>query len=199
MTSFTKSALLLTLLFVIASISSKLNLKNKIKQDYQSYIDKNLLNYYDAASKKTVTGVLAKAAIVSNVDGTVRAISPKFELSKYKTQIAENNAIVDIDMDEFANIVDAFKNSGKPTLKGGITLNKLPYYFRSFDAQNQVLYLKKVDGGATIAKTNQSFIIGVFSKEKTVKLPNGQEVPQDDKMTDANIERFQKLLLDLKL
>ena len=67
--------------------------------------------------------------------------------------------------------------SNKKGTFAALTLDGKKCQITHFDTDVGVVYLKIKDGGATVAKTNPAFIIGVYNTTKKYK-KDGKEFPQ---------------------
>ena len=55
---------------------------------------------------------------------------------------------------------------------------------------NAFVYLKIKEGGATIAKTNQAYVVGIYSTAKKYKTGEGKELPQSVGMCNTVVENL---------
>ena len=55
---------------------------------------------------------------------------------------------------------------------------------------NAFVYLKIKEGGATIAKTNKAFVVGIYSTAKKYKTGEGKELPQSVGMCNTAVENL---------
>ena len=55
---------------------------------------------------------------------------------------------------------------------------------------NAFVYLKIKEGGATIAKTNKAFVVGIYSTAKKYKTGEGKELPQSVGMCNTVVENL---------
>jgi hypothetical protein len=162
---------------------------------WNDYVNAYLINNTDANSGKTATNVTEHAAIIGNADGTVWASSQGFSLGTYKTTLEKDDGnTYEANVNEFANLLDAFNNKGNTNLAGGIRINKEKYFAVSMDSERNVLYLKKSGGGACVAKSNLAFVIGTWnSKLKEVNY-NGVHTPQNPGDANKACESLQEFL-----
>lgn len=169
----------------------------KILNSWQEYVNGYLVNNTDATTGKTAENVCEHGAIVGNQDGTLWASTPGFTLVKYNATIEnEDGTTQKAEIDEFANLFDAFNNNGSTSRMGGIRLNKEKYFVISFDSDRSVMYLKKSGGGACIAKSNLGFVIGTFSSKLKVTSYSGTQEPQNSALTNRACESLQTFLLE---
>ena len=124
---------------------------------WADYISNSLLNKQDAAGH-IYNNVLTQAAIYGH-NGAKWAATDKFEIGA----------------DEINKFNDFFKqtSNGTPSLMMGGKKYQVTHY-----EPNAFAYLKIKDGGATIAKTNQAYIIGIYSI-KVNYLYDGKPLPQN--------------------
>ena len=95
-----------------------------------------------------------------------RAASPGFSLDTYDAVVDQGTASSSsARIDELAALVEAYQNRGATTRPGGIRLHREKYFPISYiDTENGgLLCLRKRNGGACVAKSNQVYIIGTFS------------------------------------
>jgi profilin len=86
--------------------------------------------------------------------------------------------------DEIKNINTLFgqKNNSIPSIVMGGKKYQVTHY-----EEGAFAYLKIKDGGATIAKTNQAYIIGVYNTTKKYKY-DGKEMPQSVGVCNTMVE-----------
>jgi hypothetical protein len=127
---------------------------------WQDYVDNFLINHTNPNTGKSAYTICQYGAIVGNQDGTIWASTPGFTFEKYSTEIDDDQGNpTKVEIDEFANLKQAFDNNGVSSMKGGIRIHKEKYFIVSYDSDRQVLYLKKNGGGAAIAKSNLGFVL----------------------------------------
>jgi hypothetical protein len=163
---------------------------------WQDYIDNYLVNFTDANKGVTATNVCEAGALCGNADGTIWASTAGFKLGSEQVEIEKDDGsgTYKTNLNEFNNLLNAFNNNGVCTAVGGIRLNGDKYFIVSFDADRQILYLKKSGGGAAVAKSNLAFAIGIFNSSKKLKNFHGQEEPQNPGMTNRVVEELQAFL-----
>ena len=133
---------------------------------WDAYISNALLNKEDA-NKHVYNNVLTQAAIYGH-NGAKWASTDKF----------------DIGADEINKLNDFFKqtSNGTPSIMMGGKKYQVTHY-----EPNAFAYLKIKEGGATIAKTNQAYIIGVYSTHSNY-LYDGKPMPQSVGMCNTVVE-----------
>jgi hypothetical protein len=167
---------------------------------WQDYVNNYLVNNTDQNSGKTAVNVVEHGAIIGNTDGTVWAATPGFTLEVYSATVEkEDGTSENVEINEFANLLDAFNNGGKTTKKGGIRIHKEKYFIVISDTEKNVMYLKKSGGGAAIAKSNLGFVIGTFSSKLKTKNYHGAEEPQNPGMVNRAVEELQTFLKENNL
>ena len=159
---------------------------------WNDYVSNKLINSVDANGHK-LTNVLENGALIGVNDGVTWAASAGFSIAKHKGTVEGSG---EVEIDEFANIQDAFNNGGDCKKVGGIRLNKEKFYMVNFDADKKVMYLKKQGGGACIAKSNMAYIIGVFATAKKMKFDEKEE-NQNPGMCNKVVEELQEYLISL--
>ena len=88
-----------------------------------------------------------------------------------------------------AEVQDLVKFFGKkPGEVPAVTMGGKKYQVTHYEEGN-VAYLKIKDGGATVAKTNQALIIGVYNTTKKYK-SDGKELPQSVGMCNTVVEEL---------
>ena len=130
------------------------------------YITNSLINKQDA-NKHVYNNVLTEAAIMGH-DGAEWA----------------KTAGLAIKPDEINKLNDLFKQSENNT--PSITLGGKKYQVTHYE-KNAFVYLKIKEGGATVAKTNKAYIIGVYNTSKKYKY-DGKELPQGVGMCNTVVE-----------
>ena len=86
--------------------------------------------------------------------------------------------------DEIKKLVDLFKQSENNT--PSIMLGGKKYQVTHYE-KNAFVYLKIKEGGATVAKTNKAFIIGVYNTSKMYTY-DGKPLPQGVGMCNTVVE-----------
>ena len=139
------------------------------------YINNSLLNKQDAAGH-VYNNVLTQAAIYGH-NGAKWAATDKFEIGA----------------DEINKFNDFFKQTSNltPSLMMGGKKYQVTHY-----EPNAFAYLKIKEGGATIAKTNQAYIIGIYSTTSNY-LYDGKPLPQNVGTCNTVVEELAKTLKDL--
>ena len=142
---------------------------------WTDYINNSLLNKEDAA-KHVYNNVLTQAAIYGH-NGAKWAATDNF----------------DIGADEINKFNDFFKqtSNGTPSLMMGGKKYQVTHY-----EPNAFAYLKIKEGGATIAKTNQAYIIGIYNTTVNY-LYDGKPLPQNVGTCNTVVEELAKTLKDL--
>ena len=130
------------------------------------YIKNALMNKQDAANGHIYNDCLTEAAIIG-LDGNEWA----------KTGVT-------VSKDETNKLVELFKST--PGTYAAVTLGGKKYQITHYE-QDNVAYLKIKDGGATVAKTNKAFIIGIYNTTKKFK-QDGKELPQSVGMCNTVVE-----------
>lgn len=161
--------------------------------EWQKYIEENLIN--STIDNHRIENALQKVLIVPHVvikneettknPGETLASSSDFELSKKEVDIDNKKVMVD----EFENLNDAFKNKGKTEKEGGIRLGLENFYFISYDENKKIMVLKKIKGGAIIAKTESVYIICVYSSDLKLR-KDGTEIQQNPGYVLSILEEF---------
>lgn len=162
---------------------------------WNDYITGYLQSHTDQHNGKTATNVVEHAAMVGNTDGTVWASTTGFSFGSYSVDIEkEDGSTSKVEVNEFANLLDAFNNKGATSSLAGIRINGEKYFSVSFDADRNVLYLKKSGGGAAVAKSGQAFVIATYNSKLKCKNHNGVEEPQNPGLVNGAVEDLQKFL-----
>ena len=142
---------------------------------WEDYINNALLNKQDAAGH-VYKNVLTKAAIYG-LDGTKWAATYKFDVSA----------------DEIKKLNDFFKQSSNET--PSIMIRGKKYHVTHYEP-GALAYLRIINGGATIAKTNEAYIIGIYDTNDTYK-HDGISMPQSFGMCNTVVEELAKTLKEL--
>ena len=133
-----------------------------------AYITNDLINKQDAAGH-VYNNVLTEAAIMG-FDGAEWA----------------KTAGLSVKQDEIKKLNELFKQSDNNT--PSIMLGGKKYQITHYE-KNTFVYLKIKEGGATIAKTNKAYIIGVYNTSKNYKY-DGKELPQSVGMCNTVVEEL---------
>ena len=133
-----------------------------------AYITNSLVNKQDAAGH-VYNNVLTEAAIMG-LNGAEWA----------------KTAGLTVKGDEIKALISLFdqKTNSVPSIILGGKKYQVTHY-----EQGAFAYLKIKDGGATVAKTNQAFIIGVYNTTKKYKY-DGKELPQSVGMCNTVVEEL---------
>ena len=131
-----------------------------------AYITNSLVNKQDA-NNHVYNNVLTEAALMGH-NGAEWAKTAGLTVSKA----------------EVDKLNDLFKQSGSNSIPS-VNLGGKKYQVTHYDGN--AAYLKIKDGGATVAKTNQAFIIGVYNTTKKYK-QDGKELPQCVGMCNMVVE-----------
>ena len=172
----------------------------KLKLSWNEYLSSYIVNYTDQVSGKSYKNSAEHGAIISKEDGAVLASTPGlFSLEIYKTEVnqEDGNEKVEVEINEFENLVDTFKNNGVSTKVGGIRFNHIKYQNLRFQ-EKKILYLKRTGGGAVVVETNKAFVIGVFNSSKKMVTNHGEtsiEEPQIFGVVNVAAEKLQEVLL----
>jgi len=146
---------------------------------WNDYVNAYLINNTDSNSGKVIQNACDHAAIVGNTDGVVWASSPGFSLGSYSESVEdENGHSSKVNIDQFANLLQAFNNNGVCSNIGGIRIQQEKYFAVSFDSDRNVMYLKKNGGGACVGKSGLAFVIGTYNVGKKA-IRDGVEAPQN--------------------
>ena len=130
------------------------------------YITRSLVNRQDA-NGHVYNNVLTEAAIMG-MDGAEWA----------------KTAGLSVKPDEIKKLNDLFKQSENNT--PSIMLGGKKYQVTHYE-KNAFVYLKIKEGGATVAKTNKAFIIGVYNTSKNYTY-DGKPLPQGVGMCNTVVE-----------
>ena len=130
------------------------------------YITNSLVNKQDA-NGHVYNNVLTEAAIMG-IDGAEWA----------------KTAGLSVKPDEIKKLNELFKQSENNT--PSIMLGGKKYQVTHYE-KNAFVYLKIKEGGATVAKTNKAFIIGVYNTSKNYTY-DGKPLPQGVGMCNTVVE-----------
>ena len=130
------------------------------------YIKNSLMNKQDA-NGHVYNNVLVEAAIIG-------LTGAEWASAGLKVSAAEAKAAADL------------LNKGSVGSTPALTLGGKKFQITHLEKDN-VIYLKIKDGGATVAKTAQALIIGVYNTTKKYK-QDGKELPQSVGMCNTVVE-----------
>ena len=105
----------------------------------------------------------------------------------FNGQAWSHTAGLDIKADEVKKLDELFKQSENNT--PSIIIGGKKYQVTHYEP-NAFVYLKIKEGGATIAKTNQAYVVGVYSTAKKYKTGEGKELPQSVGMCNTVVENL---------
>ena len=159
---------------------------------WMDYINSKLLNVTDSNGHALVNCV-EQAAIIGNQDGAIWAATQGFVIGEEEVEVEGKGKVK---LNEFLNIADAFAHNGDSTRDGGIRLNGVKYFMINFDSEKKTMYLKRQGGGAVIALSNLSYVIGTFNTEKMMTRDNVQE-NQNNGYCAKVVEELAALLVSL--
>ena len=142
---------------------------------WEDYIIYSLINKQDAVGH-VYENVLTKAAIYG-FNGAKWAATDKFYVSE--NEIKKLNAF----FLQYSNVTQSL-------MMGGKKYQVIHYQPGAF------AYLKIKDGGATVAKTNQAYVIGIYNIYSTY-LYDGKSMPQCVGMCNTVVEELAKTLKEL--
>ena len=131
------------------------------------YITNSLVNRQDA-NGHVYNNVLTEAAIMG-FDGAEWA----------------KTAGLSVKQDEVKKLNDLFKQSENNT--PSIMLGGKKYQVTHYET-NAFVYLKIKEGGATVAKTNKAYIIGVYNTSKNYTYDGKKTLPQGVGMCNTVVE-----------
>ena len=131
------------------------------------YITNSLVNRQDA-NGHVYNNVLTEAAIMG-FDGAEWA----------------KTAGLSVKQDEIKKLNDLFKQSENNT--PSIMLGGKKYQVTHYE-KNAFVYLKIKEGGATVAKTNKAYIIGVYNTSKNYTYDGKKTLPQGVGMCNTVVE-----------
>ena len=145
----------------------KKEFKAKSKGSWEYYIDSYLLNPKFKDEEDSYLNILCGAAIIGH-NSYIWSSTDNLELSK--------NEIIEID--SIINDTSKIKNT--------ITIKGLTFTIEGID-KNKYIYLSRFDGGGTIGKTNQAYIIGIYNKNIICK-KKGENIKQNQKLCNKAVK-----------
>ena len=143
---------------------------------WADYINNCLLNKQDAA-KHVYNNVLTQAAIYG-FDGAKWAATDKFDVSA--DEVNKLNAF----FEQSFNVTPSIMIGGKK------------YQVIHYEP-GALAYLKIIDGGATVAKTNQAYIIGIYYSTANYLYDERKLMQQSFGMCNTVVEELAKTLKEL--
>lgn len=168
---------------------------------YSQLVDAYLINSTDQETGETMQHVCEHGALIGQ-DGTPWAASPGFSLDTYDAVVDQGDGTSSsVRIDEFAALVEAYRNQGATTRPGGIRLHREKYFPISYISTENggLLCLRKRNGGACVAKSNKAYIIGIFSSGRKIRDMGGREVPQNPGATSLACKSLMDLLVSSEL
>jgi len=165
---------------------------------WNDYITSYLVNH-QTPEGKTYANACEFAMICGKDDGTVWAATDKFAFKCGPVGVAnEDGTETKVEVNEFANLLQAFDNSGNCTNKGGLRINGEKYFMVSFDGDRNCMYLKKQGGGAVVAKSNLAFVIATCNTTLMCQV-NGKTSNQTPGVINTLAEILQNFLVENSL
>ena len=135
---------------------------------WNDWIKNSLLNCTDHGH--SYANVLTEAAIVG-----------------FNGAIWASTAGLEIKGDEVKKLDELFKQTDNNT--PSIIIGGKKYQVTHYEP-NAFVYLKIKEGGATIAKTNQAYVVGIYCTAKKYKTGEGKELPQSVGMCNTVVENL---------
>lgn len=167
--------------------------------NWNEYVTHYLVDHDDPNTGKTAHNICERGAILSSSDGTAWGSTPEFKLEHYDISMPTqdgNSAVQRVD--ELLDLKYTFDGRGRPP-SHGIRLMREVYQVVNFDSERGLMYLKKSGGGACVARTNSTFVIGTFRSDHKTTTYQGEEVPQNFGLVNRCCEALQKVLLESNL
>ena len=131
------------------------------------YIDSYLLNPKFKDEKDSYLNILCGAAIIGH-NSYIWSSTDNLELSKKE-------------INEIDSVINDTSN-----IKNTITIKGLTFTIEGID-KNKYIYLSRFDGGGTIGKTNQAYIIGIYNKNIICK-KEGENIKQNQKLCNKAVK-----------
>ena len=135
---------------------------------WDDWVKNSLINCTDHGH--SYANVLTEAAIVG-----------------FNGAIWASTAGLEIKGDEVKKLDELFKQTDNNT--PSIIIGGKKYQVTHYEP-NAFVYLKIKEGGATIAKTNQAYVVGIYSTAKKYKTGEGKELPQSVGMCNTVVENL---------
>ena len=95
------------------------------------------------------------AAIIGYDDKNIYGKTDQFNLGNSKRKIETDKGTVEIDVNELETVFEIFRKNGAVKFPPGIWINGTRYHMIKYLEESKSAYLKCVDGGATVIKTNK--------------------------------------------
>lgn len=119
---------------------------------------------WDAHVNKLVAGGGVFAAAILRPDGKVYAQSPDMGLAERPIRVSSEESGEAVLVNEMKGVAEAMANPDKA--RKGLWINGVKYHLLSLDPERSVGYYKCLRGGAAVAKTAKTIIVGLWSEEK---------------------------------
>lgn len=162
---------------------------------WSMYLEGYLVNHTNESSGATSRNLCENAAMIG-IDGALWAATPGFSIDKYSAPVVHDDGTTStVQIDEFASLNDAFQNRGATSRPGGIRIHHEKYFIVSYNPDRKVMYLRKRNGGACVAKSNNAYVIGTFSSSLKMNDASRGEIPQNPGSTNLACESLQDFLL----
>lgn len=95
----------------------------------------------------------------------------QFEFQNYDLTIKdEEDKDVKGAVNEWANFIDAWANKGRTKKFGGLRFNNERFTLSKFDEDEETMYLTGLKSGCCIAKSDKTFVFGVYYNVEGEKL-----------------------------
>jgi len=166
---------------------------------WNNHLNGYLINYTNQNNGLTLNNLSENAAMIG-IDGNLWAATPGFSLSKYSAPVVNDDGTSSMaQLDELATLHDVFENHGATSRPGGIRINNEKYFIVAYDPERSVLYLRKQNGGACVAKSNTAYVIGTFSASLKMNDSSRGQIQQNPGAINLACESLQEFLLAMNL
>jgi hypothetical protein len=163
---------------------------------WSQFVDNYLVNRVNQNTGQVSYNVCEHGAIVG-FDGSVLAATPEFALGSYSESVLMADGTSSMaQIDELATLHDAFQNGGMTSRPGGIRIHREKYFVVSYDSERNLMFLRKRNGGACVAKSGTAYVIGTFSAARKTKDFSGREDPQNPGAVNIACISLQDVLLN---
>ena len=150
--------------------------------------------YYKNVPEGQMGQCVEKAGIITKADRQVVGSAGGFTLTSYPFEMPneDESGTQTVHVDETALLFEAIDNEGVVSSPAGIRISGDKYYLVVHDAERSVMYLKKHEGGACVAWSNNAVIFGSWQGALTTT--GAKEIPQSPGMCNGQCEAVAEYL-----
>ena len=137
------------------------------------WVNGYIINHTESSGEQ-VFGICRRGVIAAAADGAIWG-ETNFAFQTYEMEMMnDNDEKIKGQVNEFANLLNAWEGKGKCTGYGGLRFNNEKFVLSKFDEDSNTMYLTSKDAGGEggsfcVTKSEQCFVIGVSYKGEPAK------------------------------